>query len=323
MSDLTYTYTTIPEFPLTMEGLLETIKAWTPEQCADVMEALFRGSEAELRRRLDARKPARAGAASSPTRSVGSTGSDEPAMTPPGSVTGPAPARKPRAPARTSGGCRDPRMCFRNGQPVRHKVNGDTWEATYHTATDSFRGPQGTFPSLSKWVKAHQEDQGKALSVNAWAVCKTLVDGEWVSTVDLPALDEAPAVGGAGTAEPAPAPKPKPAAKAKSGISAERLAASAARLPKGVRAALPCGHTDAQHALANTDGQAKADYSVPVEKVAGTIEIVDGQLVVVLGRRCYAYDTASGATGAYLGRRTEDGIDADAPEHGGDDSDSD
>lgn len=265
-----------------MEAVIAAINASPPELLADVIEALYRGSEGELRRRLNLRagSPRSAGAAS--------VASDEPDLTPPGSPVSSVRSAKPKAKApssRTSAGCRDQTLCFRNGQQVSHKVAGDTWTATYHAASDSFRGANGTFASLSKWVKAHQEDQGKALSVNAWAVCKTLVDGEWISTVALPSLDEqdeAPAVGGAGTAPP-PLPKPKPAPK------------PAAK--KGP--VLRCGHTEAEHARALPRHlQGKAVDTAHVTETAGTVVMHEDGLLQI-GVRGKAYTIPGGI---YAGR---------------------
>ena len=308
--DLTYVFTTIPE-PMSMEAVIAAIKASPPELLADVLEALFRGSEGELRRRLNLRagSPRSAGAAS--------VASDEPDLTPPGSPVSSVRSAKPKAKApssRTSAGCRDQTLCFRNGQQVSHKVAGDTWTATYHAASDSFRGANGTFASLSKWVKAHQEDQGKTPSVNAWAVCKTLVDGEWISTVALPSLDEqdeAPAVGGAGTAPP-PLPKPKPAPK------------PAAK--KGP--VLRCGHTEAEHARvlsvpANLQG--KCDTSAPVIEVKHEMTVIDGEIVFhkVGSRNMFAVDPTDYSIGGYIGRLSADGerIERDAPQESDSDSD--
>ena len=317
-SDLTYEFTTIPE-PLSPEGLLASIKAAPAEVLADLMEALYRGSEAELRRRLQLRA---AYGAAAPTE-------DEPTMSPPrssaSSVSGSvaSSAAKPKAKAARAvpvgaSGCREPSKCFRDGQRLSHKVAGDIWEATYHAATDSFRGANGTFESLSKWVKAHQESQGKATSVNAWAVCKTLVDGEWISTMSLPFLDEVEA--------------PKPSAGAATGGASASGGSGA--LPKPPKpptppkaskkgAVLACGHTEAQHAKAlavPAHLQGKADTSAPVGETLGTIVLHPEHGLLMLGKRGKAKVLASKL---YVGRWiVPDGapseayghLDADVPE---------
>lgn len=91
-------------------------------------------------------------------------------------------------------GCRDMRRCFYNGQEIRHvePVTNDEWIGTYDSGKIKIVHESGEYTALSGFTKAHYKavrPDRKTSESNGWEECKCKVDGEWISTFNLPCLE--------------------------------------------------------------------------------------------------------------------------------------
>lgn len=90
-------------------------------------------------------------------------------------------------------GCRVPRRCFYNGQEIRHKALGTNhvWIGTYDSGKIKIVHESGEYTHLSGFTKAHYKAvrPDRTPESNGWEECKCKVDGEWISTFNLPCLD--------------------------------------------------------------------------------------------------------------------------------------
>jgi len=95
-------------------------------------------------------------------------------------------------PTDTFGRCRDMRKCFRNGQRILHKCNKidgtkDSWIGIYNSNKNAVIYNNVEY-TLNQFVKEHyinvRPDRGP--EANAWAECDCEVNGNWISTFELP-----------------------------------------------------------------------------------------------------------------------------------------
>lgn len=104
---------------------------------------------------------------------------------------------------RKRSGCRDPKMCFVNGQKIRHRCRGTPdrawWMGVFHDSPlwTGIEGEGMSFSDndcLSQFARAHYYNQGLNPSspppvYSYWDECECLIDGQWVSTYNLPSLN--------------------------------------------------------------------------------------------------------------------------------------
>jgi hypothetical protein len=102
---------------------------------------------------------------------------------------------------RKRSGCRDPKLCFVNGQRIRHKCRGAKgwWDGVFHNSTcwTGIEGEGMSFSAddcLSQFARAHYYSQGLNPSspppvYSYWDECECLIDGQWISTYNLPSLN--------------------------------------------------------------------------------------------------------------------------------------
>jgi hypothetical protein len=92
--------------------------------------------------------------------------------------------------------CRDMKRCFTDGQRIRHTIiiNKDkditnTLEGTYNSSIDKIVY-NGEELSLNQFTSYHYttERPDRTSKNNAWEECKCEVNGEWISTYNLPSL---------------------------------------------------------------------------------------------------------------------------------------
>jgi hypothetical protein len=101
---------------------------------------------------------------------------------------------------RKRSGCREPTLCFTDGQKIRHKCRGADgwWVGVFHnsptwTGIDCEGMSFSADDCISQLARAHYYNQG--LNPNAppplysyWNECECQIDGQWISTYDLPSL---------------------------------------------------------------------------------------------------------------------------------------
>lgn len=87
--------------------------------------------------------------------------------------------------------CRDMRICFTNGQRIRHTIGiNKTWIGIYDSSKNGImyneKIYQGRSP-LNQFAKSHYETErnDRVSSVNAWSECECEVNGKWISTYNL------------------------------------------------------------------------------------------------------------------------------------------
>jgi hypothetical protein len=97
---------------------------------------------------------------------------------------------------RRKSGCREAKRCFVNGQKIRHKCRGGDgwWTGVFEDGGIAYRDHFYTADDcLSQFARAHYYSLGLNSSYppplySYWNECECLIDGQWVSTYDLPAL---------------------------------------------------------------------------------------------------------------------------------------
>ena len=97
-------------------------------------------------------------------------------------------------------GCREPRLCFKDGQKIRHKCRGaDGWWVGVFHDSPTWTGLEGEGMSfsaddcISQFARAHYYSKGLNPShppplYSYWNECECQIDGQWVSTYNLPSL---------------------------------------------------------------------------------------------------------------------------------------
>jgi len=102
---------------------------------------------------------------------------------------------------RKRSGCRDPKLCFVNGQRIRHKCRGAQgwWDGVFHNSPlwTGIEGEGMSFSAddcISQFARAHYYNQGLNPSsppplYSYWDECECLIDGQWISTYNLPSLN--------------------------------------------------------------------------------------------------------------------------------------
>jgi len=85
-------------------------------------------------------------------------------------------------------GCRDMRKCFKHGQRIRHTIGStNTWTGIYDSSKNGILY-YGKFLTLHAFAMSHYKSErpDRTSNVNAWKECECEVNGEWVSTFNLP-----------------------------------------------------------------------------------------------------------------------------------------
>jgi hypothetical protein len=102
---------------------------------------------------------------------------------------------------RKRSGCRDPKLCFVNGQRIRHKCRGAQgwWDGVFHNSPlwTGIEGEGMSFSAddcISQFARAHYYSQGLNPSYpppvySYWDECECLIDGQWISTYNLSPLN--------------------------------------------------------------------------------------------------------------------------------------
>jgi hypothetical protein len=102
---------------------------------------------------------------------------------------------------RKRSGCRDPKLCFVDGQKIRHKCRGAQgwWNGVFHDSPlwTGIEGEGMSFSAddcISQFARAHYYSQGLNPSspppvYSYWDECECLIDGQWISTYNLPSLN--------------------------------------------------------------------------------------------------------------------------------------
>jgi hypothetical protein len=104
---------------------------------------------------------------------------------------------------RKRSGCRDPKRCFVNGQKIRHRCRATPdrawWMGVFHNSPlwTGIEGEGMSFSDddcVSQFARTHYYNQGLNPSspppvYSYWDECECLIDGQWVSTYNLPAVN--------------------------------------------------------------------------------------------------------------------------------------
>ena len=88
-------------------------------------------------------------------------------------------------------GCRDMAKCFINGQRIRHscrKTNTEPWIGIYDSSKNGIIYDGTLYTSISTFASNHYatERPERTSQVNGWDECECEVDGNWISTFNLP-----------------------------------------------------------------------------------------------------------------------------------------
>lgn len=88
-------------------------------------------------------------------------------------------------------GCRDMAKCFINGQRIRHscrKTDTEPWIGIYDSSKDVIVYDGILYTSISTFASNHYaaERPDRTSQVNGWDECECEVDGNWISTFNLP-----------------------------------------------------------------------------------------------------------------------------------------
>jgi superfamily II DNA or RNA helicase len=86
-------------------------------------------------------------------------------------------------------GCRDMRLCFVDGQKIRHTIETDVWEASYNKMKNKVVHNDKMY-SLNGFTSTHYKivRPNRTFSNNAWKECMYIVNDTWISTHCVPAL---------------------------------------------------------------------------------------------------------------------------------------
>jgi hypothetical protein len=86
------------------------------------------------------------------------------------------------------GSCRNIGDCFIDGQRIRHKIGKKIKIASYDSFKNGIICEEGKFyKSISSFALTHHRIYNpNRKSVNGWVDCDYEVDGEWISTQNLP-----------------------------------------------------------------------------------------------------------------------------------------
>lgn len=89
-------------------------------------------------------------------------------------------------------GCRNMKECFTHGQRIRHECkpkNSNKIRIGTYDSSDEKIVFEGEKLSLNQFVVTHykKERPDRNPKANAWEECECEVDGEWISTLSLPA----------------------------------------------------------------------------------------------------------------------------------------
>jgi len=86
--------------------------------------------------------------------------------------------------------CRDISKCFSNGQQIRHKIGDNSWISIYNSDKKGLQFNETFYKSMSGFANDHHRENGtyKGNGISGWVECECEIDGEWISTTDLPIL---------------------------------------------------------------------------------------------------------------------------------------
>ena len=88
-------------------------------------------------------------------------------------------------------GCRDISKCFVDKQHIRHVINvNNIWVGVYDALTNKINHDTNSYKSLSGFAENHYKvyKNGVYRSANGWSECECEIDGNWISTFNIPNL---------------------------------------------------------------------------------------------------------------------------------------
>lgn len=89
--------------------------------------------------------------------------------------------------------CRNPKLGFQENQRIRHVIGLDKEIMGVFKMETGCIEYGGNLYTLYQFAKEHKRQEKPNLQtheVNAWAECECEVNGEWVSTYDLPIINQ-------------------------------------------------------------------------------------------------------------------------------------
>ena len=81
------------------------------------------------------------------------------------------------------------KMCFTDGQRIRHMIRGKMWIGVYDSAKNAIIHNGVAYRTITLFATTHvltEHNPKRATPRDGWKNCQCEVKGEWVSTYDLP-----------------------------------------------------------------------------------------------------------------------------------------
>lgn len=92
-------------------------------------------------------------------------------------------------------GCRDMAKCFMDGQRISHTIGiNKAWVGVYDSSNNGIIYNEKIYKKLYHFTKSHYqlERPDRTSENNAWKECMCEVEGEWISTYNLPEIKQTP-----------------------------------------------------------------------------------------------------------------------------------
>lgn len=92
---------------------------------------------------------------------------------------------------------REQSKCFYDNEKLRHTIkNSSVWEFTYNKTINKFTYNRRLFNTLNQITTAHyvSSNPDRTACNNAWKECEVYRNGIWISTYDLPIIDESDSI---------------------------------------------------------------------------------------------------------------------------------
>lgn len=88
--------------------------------------------------------------------------------------------------------CRDPSLCFYNGDKIRHVIKNNIWEFTYNLSEKSFLYENEYYNTMNQITEKHYRNcrPDRTSNNNAWFECQVYRNHQWMSTMDLPIIKD-------------------------------------------------------------------------------------------------------------------------------------
>ena len=81
------------------------------------------------------------------------------------------------------------KKCFTDGQRIRHRMRDKMWIGTYDSSKNAIVHNGTTYRTISMFATAHviaDHNPNRAAPRDGWRYCECEVQGEWVSTYEIP-----------------------------------------------------------------------------------------------------------------------------------------